>query len=124
MRRKIKEQRQVCKQLLKSNEFININFPNSLQLTVGWSVAALSSCIEKAMVSLGLGQIRTSFGRDHFTRFFVAIRLLSHVALLLVRSHQAETIIVKRLIQRRNIVTRVRVEPRSCNRSRGKSDAF
>ena len=32
--------------------------------------------------------------------------------LLLVRSHQAEIIIVKRLIQGRNNVTRVRVEPR------------
>ena len=34
----------------------------------------------------------------------------SHVNLLLVRSHQAEIIIVKRLIQGRYIVTRVRVE--------------
>ena len=32
--------------------------------------------------------------------------------LLLVQSHQAEIIIVKRLIQGRNNVTRVRVEPR------------
>ena len=35
--------------------------------------------------------------------------------LLLVRSHQAEIIIVKRLIQGRNNVTRVRVEPKSCD---------
>ena len=34
----------------------------------------------------------------------------SHVNLLLVQSHQAEIIIVKRLIQGRNNVTRVRVE--------------
>ena len=34
----------------------------------------------------------------------------SHVNLLLVRSHQAEIIIVKRLIQGRNNVTRVQVE--------------
>ena len=34
----------------------------------------------------------------------------SHVNLLLVQSHQAEIIIVKRLIQGRNSVTRVRVE--------------
>ena len=44
--------------------------------------------------------------------------------LLLVRSHQAEIIIVKRLIQGRNSVTRVRVEPRSFNQVRRKNDAF
>ena len=43
---------------------------------------------------------------------------------LLVRSHQAETIIVKRLILGRNNATRVRVEPRSCDRRRRKNDAF
>ena len=36
------------------------------------------------------------------------------INLLLLQSHQAEIIIVKRLIQERNNVTRVRVEPRSC----------
>ena len=35
----------------------------------------------------------------------------SHINLLLVQSHQAEVIIIKRLIQGRNNVTRVRVEP-------------
>ena len=45
--------------------------------------------------------------------------------LLFVRSHRAEMIIiVKRLIQGRNKVTRVRVEPRSCNQDRPKNDAF
>ena len=44
--------------------------------------------------------------------------------LLLVRSHQAEMIIVKRLIQGRNKVTRVRVEPRSFDQGRRKNDAF
>ena len=38
--------------------------------------------------------------------------------LLLVRSHQGEIIIVKRLIQGRNNVTRVRVEPISCDQGR------
>ena len=38
--------------------------------------------------------------------------------LLLVRSHQAEIIIVKRLIQGRNNVTRVGVELRSCDLGR------
>ena len=40
----------------------------------------------------------------------------SQLNLQLVRSQQAEIIIVKRLIQRHNNVTRVPVEPRSCNR--------
>ena len=44
--------------------------------------------------------------------------------LLLVRSHQAEIIIVNGLIQGRNNVTRVRVEPRSFNQGRRKNDAF
>ena len=42
--------------------------------------------------------------------------------LLLVRSHQAEIIIVKRLIQLRNNVTRVRVERRSCGEGYRKND--
>ena len=44
--------------------------------------------------------------------------------LLLVRSHQAEIFIVKRLIQGRNNVFTVRVEPRSCNQGHRKSEAF
>ena len=44
--------------------------------------------------------------------------------LLVVRSHQAEIIIVKRLIQERNTVTMVRVEPRSFDQSHRKNDAF
>ena len=44
--------------------------------------------------------------------------------LLLFRSHQAEIIIVKRLIQGRNNVTRVRVEPRPFDQGRRKNDAF
>ena len=41
--------------------------------------------------------------------------------LLLVRSHQAEIFIVKRLIQGRNSVTRMRVEPRSFDQGRRKN---
>ena len=41
--------------------------------------------------------------------------------LLLVQSHQAEIIVVKRFIQRRNSVTVVSVEPRSCNQGRRKT---
>ena len=46
------------------------------------------------------------------------------VNLLLVRSHQAEIIVVKRLNQGRNKVTRVQVEPRSCDRGRRKNDGL
>ena len=44
--------------------------------------------------------------------------------LLLVQSHQAEITIVKRLIQGRNNVTRVWVEPRSFDQGRCKNDAL
>ena len=44
--------------------------------------------------------------------------------LLLLRSHQAEIIIVKRLTQGRNSVTRVRVEPRLFDHGRCRNDAF
>ena len=43
--------------------------------------------------------------------------------LLLVRSHQAEIIIAKRLAQGRNSVTRVRVGPKSGDRGRRKNDS-
>ena len=41
-----------------------------------------------------------------------------------VLGHQAAIIIVKRLIEGRNNVTKVRVEPRSYNQGRLKKDAF
>ena len=44
--------------------------------------------------------------------------------LLLLQIHQAEIIIVKGLIQRRNKVTRVRIEARLCDQDRRKNDAF
>ena len=44
--------------------------------------------------------------------------------LLLVQSHQAEIIMVKRLIQGRNNVNRVRVEPRPFDHVCRKNDAF
>ena len=43
--------------------------------------------------------------------------------LLLVGSHQADVIMGKRLIQGRYNMTRVRVEPKSCDQSR-KNDSF
>ena len=44
--------------------------------------------------------------------------------LLLVRSHQAEITIAKRLIQGRSNVTRVWIEPRPFDQGRCKNDAF
>ena len=44
--------------------------------------------------------------------------------LLLVRSHQVEVIILKRLTQARNNMTRTGVEPRSCDQGCRKNDAF
>ena len=44
--------------------------------------------------------------------------------LLLVRSHQAEIIAIKRFIQERMTKARVRVEPRSCNQNCRKKDVF
>ena len=44
--------------------------------------------------------------------------------LLHVQSHKSKIIIVKRLIQGRNKVTRVRIESRSCNQGRRKSTPF
>ena len=52
------------------------------------------------------------------------LRILCPLILLLVRSHLAEIIIVKRLIQGLNNVTRVQVEPRSFDQGRCKNDAF
>ena len=44
--------------------------------------------------------------------------------LLHVRSHQAEILIVKRLTQGRNNVTKVRVEHTSCDQGRRENDIF
>ena len=72
--------------------------------------ASLSSYHEESDGALCFGRIRTRLGVDHFPSFPVDVLTSSYVNLLLVRSHQAEIIIVKRLIQGRNNVTRVRVE--------------
>jgi len=68
-------------------------------------VPSLSSCLKKATVALYFGRIRTRLGVVHFRvfRLFLFDFLLPN--LLLVRSHQAEVIVVKRLIQRRNNVS-------------------
>ena len=75
---------------------------------IDWCIFILLS--RESDGALYFGRIRTRLGVDHFPSFPVDVLTSSHVNLLLVRSHQAEIIIVKRLIQGRNNVTRVRVE--------------
>ena len=71
-----------------------------------------------------IGGIRTCLGVSDDPMFLWISSNSYPLNLLLVRSHQAEIIIVKRLIQGRNNVTRVRVEPRSFDQGRRKNDAF
>ena len=71
-----------------------------------------------------IGGIRTCLGVSDDAMFLWIFSNSCPLNLLLFRSHQAEIIIVKRLIQGRNNVTRVRVEPRSFNQGRRKNDAF
>ena len=59
-----------------------------------------------------IGGIRTCLGVSDDPMFLWISSNSCLLNLLLVRNHQAEIIIVKRLIQGRNNVTRVRVEPR------------
>ena len=71
-----------------------------------------------------IGGIRTCLGVFVDPMFLCISSNSCPLNLLLVQSHQAEIIIVKRLIQGRNNVTRVRVEPRSFDQGRRKNDAF
>ena len=68
--------------------------------------------------------IRTCLGVSDDPMFLWISSNTYPLNLLLVRSHQAEIIIVKRLIQGRNSVTRVRVEPKSFDQGRHKNNAF
>ena len=60
--------------------------------------------------ALCFGRILTHLGVDNFPSFPVDVLTSSHVNLLLVQSHLAEIIIVKRLIYGCNNVTRMQVE--------------
>ena len=71
-----------------------------------------------------IGGIRTCLGVSADPMFLWISSNSCPLNLLLVRSHQAEIITVKRLIQGRNNVTSVQVEPRSFNQGRRKNDAF
>ena len=71
-----------------------------------------------------IGGIRTCLGVSNDPMFLWIFSNSCPLNLLLVRSHQAEIIIVKLLIQGSNNVTRVWVEPRSFDQGRHKNDAF
>ena len=71
-----------------------------------------------------IGGIHTCLGVSDDPMFLWISSNSYPLNLLLVRSHQAGIIIVKRLIQGRKNVTRVRVEPRSFDQGRCKNDAF
>ena len=71
-----------------------------------------------------IGGIRTCLGVSSDPMFLWVSPNFCPLNLLLIRSHQVEIIIVKRFIQGRNNVTRVRVEPRSFDQGRCKNDAF
>ena len=79
-----------------------------MMMMIDWCIFILLS--RESDGALCFGRSRTRLGVDHFPSFPVDVLTSSLVNLLLVRSHQAEIIIVKRLIQGRNNVTRVRVE--------------
>ena len=79
------------------------------------------SCIIYLLVT---GQPHTLLDDPHTLWFHCISSNSCPLNLLLVRSHQAEIIIVERRIQRRNNVTRVWVEPKSCDQGRGKNNIF
>ena len=70
-----------------------------------------------------IGGIRACLGVSDDPMFLWISSNSCPLNLLLVRNHQAEIIIIKRLIQGRNNVTRVRVEPRPFDQGRRKNDA-
>ena len=70
------------------------------------------------------GIYRTCLGVSDDPMFLWISSNSCQLNLLLVRSHQAEIMVLKRLIQERNNVTRVRVEPRLFDQGRRKNDAF
>ena len=71
-----------------------------------------------------IGGIRTCLGVSSDPMFLWISSNSCPLNSVLIRSHQTEIIIVKRLIQGRNNVTRVRVEPRSSTQGRRKDDGF
>ena len=59
-----------------------------------------------------------------YYKFFPGFNVFCRISTGLFRNHQAEIIIIKRLIQKCNDVTRVWVEPRSFNHVILKNDAL
>ena len=55
---------------------------------------------------------------------YIPMVFFKFLSLLLVQSHLSEIIVAKRLIQGHNYLTRIRVEPQSCNQAHRKNDAL
>ena len=68
--------------------------------------------------------IRNCLGVSNDPMFLLISSNSCPLNLLFVQSHRAQIIIVKRLIQERNNVTRVRVEPKSFDQGGHEKDAF
>ena len=71
-----------------------------------------------------IGGIRTCLGVSDDPMFLWISSNSCLLNLLLIRSHLEKIIIVKRLIQGCNSMTRVQVEPRPFDQGRRKNDAF
>ena len=105
--------------------YVGMLFELKIDWLIDWLVHLYPPITRKRRCAICFGQIRTRLGVDHFPSFPVDVLTSSHINLLLIRSHQAEIIIVKRLIQGCNNVTRVRrLNSWSCDQSRRKNDAF
>ena len=90
------------------------------QMLTYWTIRTLFITV----IAFVIGGIRTCLGVSDDLMFLWISSNSCLLNLLLVGNHQAEIIIVKRLIQGRNNVTRVRVEPRLFDQGRRKNDAF
>ena len=71
-----------------------------------------------------IGGIRTCLGVSNNPMFPWISSNCCPLNLLLVRNHHAEIIIVKRFIEGCNNVSRVRVEPESCDQGRRNNNVF
>ena len=116
------------------------NLPNAVEIVLECCCcsAYLSSCYRTASDAnllddphtfhyndyFVIGGIRSCLGVSNDPMFLWNSSNSCPLNLLLVRSHPADIIIAKRLIQGHNSMTRVQVEPRPFDQSRHKNDAF
>ena len=106
----------------KNIERYYVQLPPNCRNANYWTIRTLEESICNDYFVLG--GIRTCLGVSTDPMFVWISLNSSPLNLLLVRSHQADRIILKHPIQGRNNVTMERVEPRSCDHGRRKNDAF